>query len=723
MAENEYYSQSTLSRLKTNISTSYLYFQDNCKRFKDFKRYVFCESVTEDQRAVLRQLNRPANEANILEAFISRLIGEFSKHEPSISVTPRADVPVSSELCKIIENNIRFTMYQANRSSFSDKIYRDSLAGGFSVGKVIPDYENNMSMKQIIKWSKCFDSTLCCFDPLARAPHKGDGDYCAELYPMFVEDFKTQFPKIDVSDMDFERDIESFNWTYEDALSRKTILVCDYYEKKKKNIKIVELANGVTMPQTKYNKLQKMWIEEGIIEQIPVIVGSRKTISEVICHYKFVDSKIIEYRETDWLMLPLVFFDGNSEELSKGMSATQSYQMTRPYVYHARGIQDLKNFALQTVCNSLQTQVQHKFIVMKEAIPQEQDYKEALINPQRANTLVVNAYSENNPDKPIPQPIREVQIMPLPPEVLAAFSITDPTTQVILGSFASNMAENLNNVSGKAIIESISVDNAAAMPYVMGYLCGLNRMAEIHVSLLPKYILGKRKLPMRDNAGENDYAEVNTAEKLMLNYEDHSLQVFVEAGVNFQIQKNQALSQITSLMQASEEFSAFMNDDETLPILVDNLTVYGSDRLKEAVPKWIEKKQKMQQQAQQQQQEAMQNDPALLRAKAEMLKIQEKAQQDQVDNQIAIAQLQIDKELAEAKLMEAESKITGAHIDQVLKMEQEETSKFNHQIDSATKIAEIDFKEHQMKMDHNHLDLEHRKLDEAKKEPKHVDEI
>ncbi len=250
------------------------------------------------------------------------------------------------------------------------------------------------------------------------------------------------------------------------------------------------------------------------------------------------------------------------------------------------------------------------------------------------------------------------------------------------------------------------------MPYVVGYLAGLNQMANIHVDLMPKYIIGKRKLPTMDKAGDRDYQEVNSDDEgsPQLDYGNHALNVCVEAGVNFQVQKNEALQQITSLMQASQEFSAFMNDDETLPILVDNITCYGADRLKEAVPKWVQKKAQMQQQAQEAQQQAMQNDPQLLRAKAEMMKIEEKAKQDQVDNQIAIAQLKIDQELAQAKLMEAESKVTGMHVEQILKMEQQETSKFNHQIDATVKMADIEFREHQKEIDSHNAVLKHVEL-------------
>jgi len=165
-----------------------------------------------------------------------------------------------------------------------------------------------------------------------------------------------------------------------------------------------------------------------------------------------------------------------------------------------------------------------------------------------------------------------------------------------------------------------------------------------------------------------------------------------------------------------------MNDDETLPILVDNLTIYGSDRLKEAVPKWIQKKAQMQQQAQQMQQEQMKNDPNMIRAQTEMMKVQQKGQQDQVENQIAIAKLQVEKELAQAKLMEAEAKISAAQVDQVIRLEEGETSRFNHSIDNATKIAELEFKEHQKGIDlHNqhlkHVELHHN-IEQANKPEK-----
>lgn len=683
-----------LSRIKKNIQTSYVYFNDNCIRFRDFRKYVFKESVNTQQQAFLQGLNRPVVEVNILEAYLSRLLGEFAKHEPSIEVTPAEGVPVNAQVIDVVEGHIRQTLHSANKSGFSYEIYKDLLSGGFSVAKIYTDYSNPMSFDQDIFWSRVFDPTLCGFDPMARDPHKGDGSFSFEIIPMLEDHFHRQYPDVDIDRIGYNKDVEGFNWSYKDIQGQNIILVVDYYEKKHKKTKIVKLANGRVMTEKNYKKLQEYWVEQQFIEQLPVVVGKpRMTTLEVICCYKLVADQVLEYYETDYTYLPHVFFDGNSINLNQG-TANVTYQMTRPYVYQAKGMQDIINFNAQTLANSAENLIQHKFIIMKEAIPQEQDYLEAINDIQRANTIVVNAYSENNPDKPIPTPIREVQNIPLPPEIVQTFQQAPGMIQSVLGSYASNLGDNDKDMSGKAVIESASVGNAAAMPYVVGFLAGLTQMANIHVDLMPKYIIGNRTIPVVDKAGNKDYKKVNSPGNPVLDYDERAIKVNIDAGVNFQVQKNQALQQITGLMQASPKFGEFMNSDVGLPILVKNLTIYGADELQEAVPKWIAQQQQQQQQMMQMQQQAMQNNPQMIRAQAEAQKVQADIQQQQIDNQFEIARLSTEKELADAKILEAEAKVSQAQIDSAVRLEESQTSLEVHALESATKMAEIESRKH-----------------------------
>ena len=579
-----------LDRIKKAVSTSYMYFQDNYKRYHEYRRYIFKESINAAQKTVLQQLSRPVVEFNILEAYISRLLGEFASHEPSIEVSPAEGVPVSQDVIDFVEGHIRQIIHQANKDSFSYEVYKDLLSGGFSVAKVRTDYASPMSFDQQIFLERVFDPTLCGFDPMARSSHKGDGQYSFEIYPMTEEDFRREYPNVEIKKIGYMRDVEGFNWSYKDSMNNKIVLVVDYFEKKKRKVKIVKLADGRTLTVKDYEKMQAYWEEQQFIEQLPVVVGKpRFTELETICCYRLIEDQLLNYSETDYPYLPHVFFDGHSINLTQGANDSNcTYQMTRPYVYHARGIQDMTNFGGQTLCNSMENLIQHKFIVMKEAIPQEQDYLEALNDIQRANTIVVNAYSENNPEQPIPTPIREVQNVPLPPEVMQSFQFTGGMTQTILGSYASNLGKNDNDLSGKAVIESSSVGNSAAMPYVVGYLAGLTQAANIMVDLFPKYLLGKRTMAVIGSDGKKEYTKINHDGGPKIDYAERAIKVNIDAGVNFQVEQSRAVEQIIALTRANEQLGKFFTSEKGIKILCRNLRIKGADNLEEAVDEFMQ---------------------------------------------------------------------------------------------------------------------------------------
>ena len=260
-----------------------MYFKQNYDRFHEFRKYVFETSISESQRTMLRTLKKPIIEANILEAYISRLLGEFAKHEPSIDVTPAEGVPIDPQVIDVVEGYIRHIIYEANKNSMSYEVYKDLLSGGFSVIKVWTEYASPMSMKQIIKTARVFEPTLCGFDPMARTSHKADGQYCFELFPMTEDDFNRAYPDANKA-ISYTRNVEEFSWSYRNEQQKKITLVADYYEKKKKRTQIVQLANGRVISTRNYKKLAAYWEEQQFIEQMPVMVGKpRWTELETIC--------------------------------------------------------------------------------------------------------------------------------------------------------------------------------------------------------------------------------------------------------------------------------------------------------------------------------------------------------------------------------------------------------------------------------------------------------
>lgn len=523
--------QDNLARIKKKVRNAHDYFKDNYDRYNDFRRFVFESSLTGDEITLLQTMNRPQIEFNVLEAYVSRLLGEFSKQEPDIEVSSYDQENADPICIKVVEAHLKHVFMDDNNEHTRYEIYKDLLSGGFGTIKIYTDYEHPMSMNQVIKIERV-EPTLCGFDKISKFSHKGDGQFCFQLFPKDKEEFLEEYPDVPINTLSFRRDFAGFNWSYQNDNSQ-IIVAGDYYEKKRKEETIVNVRDHGVMTTKKYRKLVDEWND---ITVPPSIVGkSRKTLIDTICRYRVIENQVLEYEETDYSHLPLVFVDGNSLLIKTGKNANIK-QVTRPYVYHAKGAQRLKNYAGISLANEIENTVQHKFMVAKEALPKEEEFLQAYKDTQKESVLVYNSVHESNPDLPINNPIREINRIPAPPEIAQAFTGADSLIQNVLGSYDASLGINNNQLSGIAIVEAASQSNATAMPYIVGCLQGMQRVAEIYVNLMPKYFTTPRTLPILDEDGNRQFVKINQPEGMPMDFDTNALNVSLKAGASFQVQ-------------------------------------------------------------------------------------------------------------------------------------------------------------------------------------------
>lgn len=572
----------------------------------------------------------------------------------------------------ILEGHLRSIFDEANHNGCSYEVYADILSGGFSAMKVWTDYQHEKSFDQTIKIGRVYDPTLVGFDPLAVLPHKGDGRYCFELIPKTKEEFQVKYPDIDLSTIKFSKNLQGFNWSYQNQ-QEEILLLCDYYVKKKKSKKLVRLSNGHTLLSEEYQKLSQYWQETGRLDQIPHIVEERITSLETIHRYRLIESTVLSHEETSYQFLPIVYVDGNSIRLSNN---SQTKQVTRPYVYHAIGNQKLKNFAGQCLANELENMVMHKWKVAAESIPEK--YLEAYTNPQKASVLVYNAFLEGSQGTiPLPPP-QEVGRVSAPPEIIQTFTSADSTMQSILGSYDASLGINNNQLSGVAIVEGATQSNAAAMPYVVSFLQSLNQVAQIIIDLIPKYYVTPRTLPITLADGKRSSALINQQGGIDLKYRSEQLEVSINAGVNFAIQKSRALQQIIALMQASPLFAHFINT-EGLPILLDNLEIRGIDQLKAQAETFV------QQLKEQQQQQINQPNPVQEKINLEKNKLAAELQRNQLQHAHKTMELGLTKKSIDTDRMKLMADMQMAHNQNLVQLEKTQTERLAKEIEWAMK--------------------------------------
>ena len=270
---------------------------------------------------------------------------------------------------------------------------------------------------------------------------------------------------------------------------------------------------------------------------------------------------------------------------------------------------------------------------------------------------------------------------------------SDMVTQTILGSYDNTLSANKQDISGVAIQNGAVQTAAAASPYLMSYIKGLNRICEINVDLIPKYYKTPRTIPIKQPDGKRSYQIINEkpaerqnpmipgeeglqqgmednaeiaggaeggmesmqqSKSVTMFYMPHELGVRVEAGVNTNIQKQVALDQIIRMMQSSEIFAQFINS-QGLEIILDNMDIRGIEGMKVAAARFMEQQRKAQEEA------AKKPDPQTqmleMAAEVERNKTEQAREKAEDDMTIQAGKLAIENMKVQAQVSEIEAKV------------------------------------------------------------------
>lgn len=669
-----------LEDIKDKIKVSKEYFSRNVSEFNYCKRMAFDSSIDQDELQRLMQIGKPPIEANILSAYLSRIIGEVTKNIPDIVVEPCAGEIVPAEIVSIIEGHIRYVIDEANKNGMEEECYKDTLAGGFSSAKVWIDYENEMSFKKKIYAGKTYSPVLCGFDPMAVKPSKEDAQYCWEIVPKLKKELQEEYPNEDFSSFKSSFDIGGMQWSYTDKSDKDIVLVADFYEKQHKRKRIVYTATGQVMTSSQYAAAEKEWDESGAIEQFPVITHSRWTNVCEIKRYVIIGDRILKEENTYYKKMPIIFIDGNSTYIQKN-DISSACQLTVPYIKNAIGVQKLQNALMQTIAQSAQNLSQNPWVIPKGSVPP--GLEEAWRDPQIPRVLQYNAYKDNDTSVPLPPPQR-VQHVPLPPEIIQTFQYMPALVQNVLGSFDSSFAKLTDQqVSGVAIQEASTLSNASAMPYVTNFLRCFQSIAESILQLIPMVYTLPGAIPVLDKTGDSFFVSINQDKKTKLYYDPSKLRVKVNASTSFGVQKSKALQQITALSSSNPFFAELFGKDAP-DIVVDNIDCRGQDMIKERT---IEKMKKMKESEQMASEMAAKNGPPgpppevimaqaqNTLAQAEVITAKSKEQQIIMDNQIEVQ-----------KLAQEKAKI---ETDAIIRMQQLQLDKQKNEVESMKAMADI----------------------------------
>lgn len=680
-----------LNEIKEKVESWYSYWGDNIQRFSSFTTFTYLTALTTDEKNKLLALGKPPVEFNFIEGLINTQLGDFSAQEPipTAFLSNGAEVDDANlAMLKFLENHIREKLSAAGSDNAGRKIYADQLGGGFGVGEIYLDYVGKYSFDKEPFWRWKKDPVMCGFDPMAEETHKGDGDYCFELEVRRADDAAQEYG-INPEKLQSAGAGGTFNWAYEHN-EEKYVIICYFYEKKKKKITLIQLDNGRIMNKKDYPALVEMWQERRIFGLPPAPLPGRekREIIETIVCYTICGYEVLDYAKTDYSFLPLVYFPGNSKYLKRG-DRTPAVEVTRPYAFHAKDTQKVCNYSGQTMVSDIENLITHPLMAAVESLPD--DYLSEWRKPQRPGILLYQAYNEDGTTNPLPVNIPHT---PLPQIVENLFMTAPKISQTILASYDSVLATNEKNVSGVAIQRGKMQTAAAVTPFIENYVASLNRVGEIFVDLICKYYVTPRTIPVKDASGRRSYQVINDPTKegnLNISYKPGEIGIRIEAGVNMAIQQELALEQVTKYSQANPQFQAFMGD-VGLPFILDNMNIRGIDELKKLADDWIKQQQMLKEQAMNQPNPEAMVAEAMAQAELEKVQVmregqQLRAQEKQGELVIDAAKVANEKLKVDAQIAEIMSEIDNKNAKIELEQERVDSENARSAVEAAINLG------------------------------------
>lgn len=441
-----------------------------------------------DALLTTRELDqKPVLTVNKTRIHCLQIINDAKQNKPGIVVHPTTN-EATYEAAHVYEDVVRHIEYESKAQQAYDKASENQVFGGLGFCKVTTDYVSPTSFDQSIRIGGVNDPTSIYMDPDAKETDRSDSEYAFEFDDMSVEKFRRDNPGHE----------DALNATpletgtgYDTWLDRDHVRVANYWRKTHKRVTLVSVVDPNTGER---RSAQKNTISPELLKAIKAdpVWDYRERESDIVtveC-IRIAGHSIVNRYIWPGKYIPIVPCIGE-EVLVEGQLDFKGH------VRYLKDPQRMYNYntSASVEFGALQTKI--PFLGPAEAFEGYEEYY-ASANLQNLGFLPFKHKDDQN--NPIPAPER-VQ----PPTASAAFLEGMKTAQeemmMASGQYQSQMGENENAKSGKAIAERQRQGDNATYHFVDNHAIMVRQIGRIVVDLIPKIYDTTRIMRIRGDDG------------------------------------------------------------------------------------------------------------------------------------------------------------------------------------------------------------------------------
>jgi hypothetical protein len=481
---------------------------------------------------------------------VNLVVADMRQTRPAGKVRPASDgasepvADIFGGLCRSIEQCSRAAGIYKEQFKFA-------VAGGFGAWRLMPTYmtdDGDGAFDQVLRVINIANPQTVVWDPQCADACAGDANRCI-VAERIAENIYHQLYR-DESGQSFNFSRDSYGW-----FTDKEVRIAEYFERVPREKWIAKMTDGTVQDYDADLKAQESHFDEhGLTNQSHGVTRvakdkngklmTRRTVVWQVMWVKVDGANVLEGPYYyDWKRIPVVRCPGRYINI-EGRKKFQSL------IRHAKDAQRSYNSRASDMIERSALLPKAPYLVTESMIKGYEDqWNQANVQSR--------PYLPYNPDIKAPQgmPFR-VEPLDLPQGAMALAQMSIQDIQATIGYFdpALGNAEDMNRVSGKALVQHTKRSDLGSFEFIDGYSQAIQLTWEMMVDMIPTVMDTERIERIIGHDGIEKMVTVNGQKDgsadIINDLSKGSYDVEVTIGPSFQSARQEALDTLISFSEA-----------------------------------------------------------------------------------------------------------------------------------------------------------------------------
>lgn len=557
--------QQIVMRIKQRYDDGIGAFEENRRLHSEDLNFIYNTEAQGQWDPVVLQARqgKPCYTFNRVIGPVNMVVADMRQTKPAGKVRPASDG--ASEATAEVYGGLMRSIEQASRAESIYKTqFKFAVAGGFGAWRLVPEYMSDNgqgAFDQVLRIKGIPNPQTVVWDPECEDPCAGDAMWGMIGERLSIDKYKALFPQKDPTVSSFNWSRDSYGW-----FTDKEVRVVEYYERVPFEKEIALLSDGTVVDWDAEAKAVDAHIKKMGSTKAATMEKTRRVTQWRVMWVKVDGTNVLEGPHYyDWKRIPIVRCPGRYINI-EGRKKLQSL------IRHAKDAQRSYNSRTSDMIERSALIPKAPYLVTENMIKgYEAEWAQSSTASRPYLPYNVDAKAEGAGGMP-----QRTPPLDLPAGALALAQLAQSDIQATTGFFdpALGNAEDMNRVSGKALVQHTRRSDLGSYEFTDGYGDAIQLTWEMGIDMIPKVydserverIIGVDGIEKMVSLSPGNGGQPGPAADILHDLADGSYDCTVTIGPSYQTARQETLSTMIDAAEVMPQVAQYCPD-----LLVKNL--------------------------------------------------------------------------------------------------------------------------------------------------------